>query len=359
MEISDNITKKKNETNDITRTFQKMPIISIIIPVYKVEPYLSECLNSVVTQTFSDYECILVDDGSPDNCSVICDEYAAQYSQIIVIHKENGGLSDARNAGILAACGEYIVLLDSDDLFASDDALEKFYEVIRYTKPSVICNVNVTIFDSSGMSTHDEFNTDFCYVPFRFYKENLKHKRSIFGGCFFSLRRDFLLGNNLFFKKGIFHEDMHWIPRMLICTNVIVLNHNLFYKYRMNRDGSITSKMNPKRLTDQLIIIQDLLLLYDRSSCTREKRIILAEYCIDLWLTIYHDSLLLFEYYPEEYKNIITKLNKLVSIFRYVRTFRKLIHYVLIKIFGINNTLKIKLFYFKIKKNPKYINIKI
>lgn len=92
-----------------------MPKLSIIVPVYKVEQYLHKCVDSILNQTFTDFELILVDDGSPDNCGRICDEYAAKDGRIRVIHKENGGLSDARNAGIDVAKGEIIGFVDSDD----------------------------------------------------------------------------------------------------------------------------------------------------------------------------------------------------------------------------------------------------
>lgn len=92
-----------------------MAIVSIIVPVYKVEPYIHRCIDSILSQTYDDFELILVDDGSPDNCGVICDEYAAKDSRIHVIHQENGGLSAARNAGLDVADGRYIYFLDSDD----------------------------------------------------------------------------------------------------------------------------------------------------------------------------------------------------------------------------------------------------
>ena len=92
-----------------------MPEISVIVPVYKVEPYLRRCIDSILAQTYTDFELILVDDGSPDNCDRICDEYAEKDSRIRVIHKENGGLSSARNAGISEAKGEYLCFIDSDD----------------------------------------------------------------------------------------------------------------------------------------------------------------------------------------------------------------------------------------------------
>jgi len=92
-----------------------MPQISIIVPVYNVESYLRKCIDSIIAQTFTDFECILIDDGSPDNCPVICDEYAAKDSRIIVIHQKNKGVSAARNAGLDIARGEWIGFVDSDD----------------------------------------------------------------------------------------------------------------------------------------------------------------------------------------------------------------------------------------------------
>ncbi len=92
-----------------------MPELSIIVPVYKVEPYLPKCIDSILAQTFTDFELILIDDGSPDRCGEICDEYAAKDSRIVVIHQENKGVSAARNAGLDIAKGEYIGFVDSDD----------------------------------------------------------------------------------------------------------------------------------------------------------------------------------------------------------------------------------------------------
>lgn len=91
------------------------PTISVIVPVYKVEPYLRRCVDSILAQTFTDFELILVDDGSPDNCGAICDEYAARDERVRVIHQENSGVSSARNAGLDAAIGNYITFVDSDD----------------------------------------------------------------------------------------------------------------------------------------------------------------------------------------------------------------------------------------------------
>ena len=107
-----------------------MPEVSIIVPVYKVEKYLDRCIESLIAQTLSDIEIILVDDGSPDNCPSLCDRWAKKDSRIKVIHKENGGLGFARNSGLDIACGEYVGFVDSDD-FVKHDMYEALYSAAK------------------------------------------------------------------------------------------------------------------------------------------------------------------------------------------------------------------------------------
>ena len=119
----------------------KNDLISIIIPVYKVEKYLEKCIESVLKQTYTNLQIILVDDGSPDNCGKICDEYAKKDSRIEVIHKANGGLSDARNVGISKAKGRYIGFVDSDD-YIKEDMYEILLNLIKkYDADVSICNL--------------------------------------------------------------------------------------------------------------------------------------------------------------------------------------------------------------------------
>ena len=112
-------------------------LFSVIVPIYNVEKYLRRCIDSVLAQSFGDYELILVDDGSPDNCPAICDEYAERDARIKVIHKENGGLVSARQAGIVEAVGDYVFHLDGDDAICPD-ALESAYEIIREHHPDIV-----------------------------------------------------------------------------------------------------------------------------------------------------------------------------------------------------------------------------
>ena len=125
----------------------KTPKISIIVPVYQAEPYLRKCLDSIVNQTHKNLEIILIDDGSPDNCGAICDEYAEKDSRIVVIHQRNAGVSAARNAGLLAATGAYIGFIDSDD-YVDHDLYEHLLQTIeRYDANIAQCGI---IFETSS-----------------------------------------------------------------------------------------------------------------------------------------------------------------------------------------------------------------
>lgn len=112
-------------------------LFSVIVPIYNIEKYLSRCIDSVLTQTFEDFELILVDDGSPDNCPDICDEYAKKDGRITVVHKENGGLVSARQSGISKATGDYVFHLDGDDALLPN-ALESAYEIIKKTNADIV-----------------------------------------------------------------------------------------------------------------------------------------------------------------------------------------------------------------------------
>jgi len=233
---------------------------SIIIPIYKTEKYLNDCVQSVLSQSFTDYECILVDDGSPDNCPTLCDDFSKNDKRIKVIHKKNGGLSEARNTGILQASGKYIIFLDSDDKLADNDTLKHLFDVIKKYKTDVIINVYFIEFTDNEVKTiHNEFNNHIeLSTPIEIINEFFKPGMYLVGWLFV-LNKDYLINNNLFFKTGILHEDEHWMPRVLFRTRKIAVNHYPFYSYRVQREGSIMSKVSVKRLFDLLDTVNDLL----------------------------------------------------------------------------------------------------
>ena len=122
-------------------------LISIVLPIYNVENYIEKCMESVLNQTYKNIEIILVDDGSPDNCPIICDQYVKEDNRVKVVHKENGGLSDARNAGIKVANGDYITFIDSDD-YVDKDYVEFLYNTIEETDADIAIGGHRVIYDS-------------------------------------------------------------------------------------------------------------------------------------------------------------------------------------------------------------------
>lgn len=221
------------------------PLISVIVPIYKVESFLSECIESIINQTYKNLEIILVDDGSPDNCGSICDEYAQKDDRIKVIHKPNGGLSDARNAGLKIFTGEYLVFVDSDD-FMPKDAIEYMHNL------SIDNDADLVI---GGTEKFDE-NT--CEVIWSTY--NGSESIQVFDKV--EAMKDFFINGcaswarlykrkvheNLFFPFSEINEDEAIVLAMLENCEKIVKSDKIVYNYRF-RDNSITSvSFNDKKL---------------------------------------------------------------------------------------------------------------
>jgi glycosyltransferase involved in cell wall biosynthesis len=321
-----------------------MPIISIIVPVYNVEAYLRQCLDSVLVQTFTDYECILIDDGSPDNCPAICDEYTAKDRRFRVIHKENGGLSDARNVGIQAATGEYIVLLDSDDLFAANDALQNLFNVIHETKAAVIFNSNLVTINENGhrsMAAHFNFISS---EPIQFYKQHFMCRKVQDGGCLFVCLRSFLIENKLFFLKGILHEDIHWIPRLICAAEKIAINYSLFYAYRTGRAGSITSTIKAKNISDMVYIVKELQTWTKNNNYSDKSRKILKWMTASYWYNIFLYVKVFKKNDHSTYCQIISYLNSLKNVLLGGPSIKYRLFYVLVLIIGIERLHQFKFF---------------
>jgi hypothetical protein len=241
-------------------------LFSIIIPVYNVEKYLQECVNSVLIQDFSDYEIILVNDGATDNSPTICDEYEKKYSQIKVIHKNNGGLSDARNFGIKEAMGDYLIFLDSDDFWRGEKILSDLFVIIKENNPDIIIHGFTHYYD---ISKH--IDTTF----FQLYKKKLsKIKQDITKvmninipiialGIFNStgwnkiVKREIVKKHNMLFPLGKIHEDVDWCFNLLKYSKNIFVYQNPFYYYRQNREGSITHHVRTKNVSDTIDIISN------------------------------------------------------------------------------------------------------
>lgn len=231
---------------------EQTPFFSVIVPIYNVEQYLNECVDSVLRQSFSDIEVILVDDGSPDNCGAICDAYQARDSRIRVIHKPNGGLSDARNAGIRLARGTYLLFLDSDDYWDDPEALRQLRDDLTGTCPQAdigIFQAKLLYPDGSMQPDQGVFSEHFRDMEPEESLRYLSQNGLLVGSaCSKAIRRSFVLEHDLFFKVGIKSEDIDWILRVANCLPKYTYSDQFFYIYRKGRDTSITSNVDLKYL---------------------------------------------------------------------------------------------------------------
>ena len=219
-------------------------MISVIVPIYKVEKYLKRCVNSLLAQSYSDFELILVDDGSPDNCGNICEEYAAKDKRIRVIHKENGGLSDARNVGLGIAKGEYIAFVDSDDWVATN-YLETLLKVIELTDSDICeCEVLKTTGEIEKYKKSDEQYTSYssekalelliCDKILHQYVWNKLYKRSCLKGIPFAV--------------GKINEDEFWTYQVFGNARRITKISNVLYYYFQRGSSIMGNHYNLKRL---------------------------------------------------------------------------------------------------------------
>lgn len=227
--------------------------ISIIVPVYKVEKYLKRCVDSILCQTFSDIEIILVDDGSPDNCGLMCDEYAELDKRVKVIHKQNGGLSSARNAGLDIASGDYIGFVDSDDWIHPQMYEILYYYIVKFDLGIVKCkhlkvtnedgvnNTEPYIDDNIRILDYDEilnnFNDDIHYSLISPIVCNKLYKKNIF--------------NSLRFDENRIHEDeIIMLPSIFLAKTVGVIKQQLYYYFYTRPDSIMNTGFSVKSFDD-------------------------------------------------------------------------------------------------------------
>lgn len=226
-------------------------MVSIIIPIYNVEKYLRQCVDSVLCQTYFDLEIILVDDGSPDGCGPICDEYAEKDTRIKVIHKENGGLSDARNAGLEIAKGEYIYFLDSDD-YIKKDAIKRLVSRIEEEKADLIYfDAETIVEDFEDKDYYEDFIRKHTYKTAdgaSVIASHIMHNEyySVVWALF--LRADFIRENRLKFLKGIIHEDELFTPIAFIRAKNAAQLKEALYVRRLRADSIMSGNHSAKSI---------------------------------------------------------------------------------------------------------------
>ena len=277
-----------------------MPQVSVIVPVYKVEPYLRECIDSILNQTFKDFELILVDDGSPDNCPAICDEYIEKDNRVIVIHKENGGLSSARNAGLEYAFAnsnsEYISFIDSDD-YVDFDYLKELATTIGNADLSACyflrfyeSNFHITLFESKLITD----NIGYWDIP-----ESHAGIRDV---AYCKLYRKELF--NLRFEVGALYEDGLIMYKIINRCQSISFLPKCLYFYRVRND----SIMGSSDLKDRDNEIEGLLRQIDKTEfyMNSSTELFLSNYkvCLSTLVRLYY-------HYPFKSRKSFVKLKNI------------------------------------------------
>lgn len=243
----------------------KFELISVIVPVYKVEEYLDDCVASIVNQTYRNLDIILVDDGSPDKCPEMCDQWAKRDERIRVIHKENGGLSSARNAGLERATGEYIIFVDSDDEI-SVDCIEKLCAPLSEELYDMVIGNVLTVGDDNVSNYLSLKLADGTILR---GKEIEKTYRNKWNMCAWNklYKSSFIRQQKLSFKEGLVHEDELWSLQIAcLAQSLRVVNHVTYIYYV--REGSITTAKDKeirKSLMLKVIVLEISFFLKDRN----------------------------------------------------------------------------------------------
>jgi len=266
--------------------------ISFIIPVYKVEAYLRQCVESLTCQTYRDIEIVLVDDGSPDGSPQLCDALASEDSRIRIIHKENGGLSDARNAGLLVATGDYVVFVDGDDFWMDNKALRQLIDVLNSEMDFIGYNCSYFYPDSKTFAAWVPYNESISKPIDKNTAMIALVKSGTFpmSACLKLMKRSFLMDNKLFFKKGQIAEDIPWFINVLDSTKLCCFVNEYIYAYRQNVFGSISSNNNRRSFDSLFDIFKTELVKIEQRSFSEEakaaiKSFLAYEYCILLTYT--------------------------------------------------------------------------
>lgn len=224
----------------------EMPLISIVVPVYKVEAYLDRCVQSIVDQTYRNLEIILVDDGSPDNCGNLCDAWAAKDSRIKVIHKENGGLSDARNAGMAIATGEYIAFVDSDD-WIDAPMYQCLYEAMTATDSDVAsCGATRIWLDGRPAQELCKVNRN-CVLEQEAAMEALITSKGLVQTVWNKLYSRNLI-EGVLFPVGLIHEDEFWSWQVVARAKRVVTIAGSYYNYLQRDTGIMGAGFSEKSL---------------------------------------------------------------------------------------------------------------
>lgn len=278
---------------------------SMVVPVYNVEKYLRKCVKSLVGQEGigGQLEILLIDDGSRDGSGKLCDKLAKEFSQIRVFHKQNGGLSSARNSGIENARGEYVFFVDSDDYIEPDTCLKISEALKSYGEADAF------FFD--GIQEADKVHTSMKRIPVKgirrfddgraYLLEHYIQRNFNVEACLYAYRRKFLSDNHLRFKEGILHEDVEFTPRALLLCGKIIELPDCLYHYVIRENSISTQKNREKNIRDLFDTLRKQSEIAEQQE--PELRKWMKNAILDSYLNMIQDSRM----YRKQYRGLLDK----------------------------------------------------
>jgi len=287
-----------------------------------VENYLDKCITSVLNQTHKNIEVILVDDGSPDNSGYICDRYANEDERIVVIHKENGGLSDARNHGLRIAKGKYTLFVDSDD-YILENAIEILFNFAERFKLDIL-NANANQKNGELITTLHSQGSEEIVDGQTYLLQSIKNKKYLAAVWLRMYKTEMLLNNNLFFKVALLHEDEQWTPKVFMTAKRVGYINYSFYYYLI-RMGSITHAVNKeKHIKDVIMTCKELLEYLNKVEIPVSERLIFEDYFIRLYM----NTVTFGEYNKKKYCAIISRFFPLKNSFFLSTRIKALLYFI-------------------------------
>ncbi len=344
-----------------------MAKVSIIMPTYNVEKYFIKCLESVINQTLSDIEIIPVDDGSPDNCGKIIDEYASKDERIKPIHKENGGYGSAVNAGLAAATGEYIGIVETDD-WCEPTMFEKLYNKAKETEADLVkCYFNISSVDNKNR----KYEINYFYSlkdTFEYTKDariSLFHA-SVWCGLY---KKSMLKENNIIMsaEKGSYYQDNYWSTQCYYCSNKISIIKENLYNWRVEEGQDSSTRRKDEKLFNMITMLdRSLDFLKSQQNYNNE---ILEAFSVNAFLSIYGffnqiDDSLKEKYYNNMRAFLIriknegftckyNNFNNVKNIIKIIqkRTYKQFLFYKILY--------KFTSIFFEIKENTNFYRVKV
>lgn len=259
---------------------EEKPLISILLPIYNVEKFLPKCLNSILCQTYEKLEIILVDDGSPDNCATICDEYAKKDSRIKVIHQENMDVSGARNTALKAAKGNFITFVDPDD-YVDKEYIKYLYEILKKNNCDISTCGETFVYEDGTLKSHHEEEKCEIYTSYEALELMLYQKKVNNSPCGKLYKRE--LFKNIWYPLGKRYEDLGTTYKLFLNARNIAVGNKPYYYYFQSVNSIVRSTFNTKTLDIIEMAEQmerDILKIYPEFQSALQSRVLNAHFFI-------------------------------------------------------------------------------